>query len=76
MHLGLNICAYASGYNEATTEGLAKYFDSEASLRAQISLIDTVHLNNKKMQAVAAQKYTWKAVVAAYENLCIAAANK
>jgi hypothetical protein len=25
---------------------------------------------------VAAQKYTWKAVVAAYENLCTAAANK
>jgi glycosyltransferase involved in cell wall biosynthesis len=76
MHLGLNICAYTSGYNEATTEGLAQYFDSEASLRAQISITDAVHLNNKKMQAVAAQKYTWKAVVAAYENLCTAAANK
>ena len=76
MHLGLNICAYASGYNEATTEGLAQYFDSEASLRAQISITDAVHLNNKKMHAVVAQKYTWKAVVAAYENLCTAAANK
>jgi glycosyltransferase involved in cell wall biosynthesis len=76
MHLGLNICAYASGYNEATTEGLVQYFNSEASLRAQISITDAVHLNNKKMQAVAAQKYTWKAVVAAYENLCKAAANK
>ncbi|MBU6263118.1 MAG: DUF1972 domain-containing protein [Bacteroidetes bacterium] len=70
MHLGLSICAYASGYNEATTHGLAQYFTSEASLMAQINLADTVHLNSKKMQEIAVQKYTWKAVVAAYEALC------
>jgi glycosyltransferase involved in cell wall biosynthesis len=72
MHLGLSICAYASGYNEATTNGLAQYFNSEASLRAQINLVDTVHLNNKKMQDMAAQKYTWIAVTAAYQELCAA----
>lgn len=76
MHLGLSICAYASGYNEATTHGLAQYFKDEASLREQINLVDTVHLNSKKMQEIAAQKYTWKGVVAAYEALCLAVVKK
>lgn len=71
MHLGLNIFAYTSGYNEITTQGLAKYFNSDIEL---LELVE--HFNDKqpndqvvKMQRYAEQNYTWEKVSAEYKDL-------
>jgi glycosyltransferase involved in cell wall biosynthesis len=71
MHLGLNIFAFKSGYNEITTNHLAKYFDSVDSL---IQLIKSssdieINMNNAEMQAYAKEHYTWQKIVDAYRSL-------
>jgi len=71
MHLGLPIFAYASGYNEATTDGLAKYFSTATDLKNLVNTFD-LNIENKaavKMKEMATQKYTWQAVTEAYNNV-------
>lgn len=71
MHLGLPIFAYASGYNEATTEGLAKYFSTATDLKNLVNTFDvTIEYNAAvKMKEIATQKFTWQAVTEAYNNV-------
>ncbi|MCX6335957.1 MAG: DUF1972 domain-containing protein [Bacteroidetes bacterium] len=71
MHLGLPIFAYASGYNEATTDGLAKYFSTATDLKNLVNTFDVTNENLAvlKMKDMATQKYTWQAVAEAYNNV-------
>jgi glycosyltransferase involved in cell wall biosynthesis len=71
MFLGLNIFAYKSGYNEITTDHLAKYFDSVDSL---IELIQSFSefdqtMNGRAMYDYALQNYTWKQIAGNYKDL-------
>ena len=71
MHLGLNIFAFKSGYNEITTHHLAKYFDSVDSLVELIHLFNESDLNAdmQAMQEYAKQHYTWQGVSDKYRDL-------
>jgi glycosyltransferase involved in cell wall biosynthesis len=71
MHLTLPIFAYASGYNETTTEGYAQYFSTIADLKNLVNVFDSKkeHLAALKMKEIATQKYTWQAVTNAYNNV-------
>ena len=71
MHLGLPIFAYASGYNEATTTGLAKYFNNATELKNLVNTFDVTNENIAalKMKQMAIEKYSWQVVTAAYNNV-------
>ena len=71
MHLGLPIFAFASGYNESTTQGHASYFSSVEDLK---NLLETVPFEIElagalKMNEIATQKYTWQAITKAYNKI-------
>ena len=73
MHLGLNIFAYKSGYNEITTHQLAIYFDSVDSLVEQILLfkeLDQVD-NRQSMRDYAMHNYTWQQIADKYRELFV-----
>jgi glycosyltransferase involved in cell wall biosynthesis len=71
MHLGLNILAFKSGYNELTTGHLANYFKTVEELLEMVLNFRNEHNNmgNKKMQLMAKQYYTWERIAASYEKL-------
>ena len=71
MHLGLNILAFKSGYNEITTHHLTQYFDSVDSLVELIYSFNEsdVNFNKEAMQEYAKQHYTWQAVSDKYRDL-------
>jgi glycosyltransferase involved in cell wall biosynthesis len=73
MYLGLPIFAFASGYNEYTTENRAIYFDSSASL---LNLIDTrINLDlvemGKNLKQIADKSYRWKTIAEKYRELIL-----
>ena len=71
MHLGLNIFAFKSGYNEITTHHLAQYFDSVDSLVELIHSFNEsdANINNEAMQEYAKLHYTWQGVSDKYRDL-------
>jgi glycosyltransferase involved in cell wall biosynthesis len=71
MHLGLNIFAYASGYNEITTNYLACYFNNSDGLVEMIEKSNEFDSKEKtcSMQLFAKEHYTWAKVASAYSAL-------
>jgi glycosyltransferase involved in cell wall biosynthesis len=71
MHLGVPIFAYASGYNEATTAGLAKYFSTATGLKKLVNDFNVADesLAALKMKEMATEKYTWQLVTQAYNKV-------
>jgi glycosyltransferase involved in cell wall biosynthesis len=71
MHLGLNIFAYQSGYNEITTNHLANYFKTDEELSGLVNNFSEQDFQERgnKMQFYAKQHYTWSKVAEAYKEL-------
>lgn len=73
MYLGLPIFAFASGYNEYTTENKAIYFDSKASLLALIQQyreLDLLGMGNE-LKVIADRSYRWKNIADQYKKLIL-----
>ena len=73
MYLELPIFAFASGYNEYTTENKAIYFDSRESLTALIQSRkkhDLVALA-KNLKLIAEKSYRWKSIAEKYKKLIL-----
>lgn len=73
MYLGLPIFAFASGYNEYTTENKAIYFDSKESLT---QLIETRKGNDlegmsKNLKQIADKSYRWKTIAERYREVIL-----
>lgn len=71
MYLGLPVFAYASGYNEYTTENKALYFSDSGELMTLIQNYKQLDLKNigQEMEAIANRLYLWKIVVSQYKAL-------
>jgi glycosyltransferase involved in cell wall biosynthesis len=71
MHLGLNIFAYQSGYNEITTNHMANYFSSEEELVRLIenSAFGYSQGTANKIKQFAVENYTWNKVAESYKKL-------
>jgi hypothetical protein len=73
MYLELPIFAFASGYNEYTTENKAVYFDSRESLIALIrgrKGYDLATLG-KNLKLIADKSYRWKTIAEKYKKLIL-----
>lgn len=72
MHLELPILAFASGFNEYTTEGKALYFKDVNSLHELLLQINDLKLLElgENMLEIAKRRYTWKRVAENYKK-CI-----
>ena len=73
MYLGLPIFAFASGYNEYTTENKAIYFEDAEQLAA---LIKVYHLLNlpalgKEMKEIAEISYRWNNIANKYREVFV-----
>ncbi|MFS4455315.1 DUF1972 domain-containing protein [Maribacter sp. 2304DJ31-5] len=73
MYLGLPIVAFDVDYNRYTTSGQALYFrtgqDLEKILDDEVLTIGRLNDIAKQMRKEAVQKYTWKFISNAYDNL-------
>ena len=71
MNLGLPIFAFSSGFNEYTTHGEAKYFNSSDELKKLINNIDKQELVDmgNQMKKIALKNYTWLRISEKYEKL-------
>ena len=71
MYLGLPVFAYASGYNEYTTENKALYFSDSGELMTLIQNYKQLDLKNigQEMEAIANRLYLWKIVASQYKTL-------
>jgi len=73
MYLGLPIFAFASGYNEYTTENKAIYFDSRVSLSNLILArmkLDLVEMG-KNLKQIADKSYRWKTIAEKYREIIL-----
>jgi glycosyltransferase involved in cell wall biosynthesis len=73
MYLGLPVFAYASGYNEYTTENKALYFNNLQELIHLISNYKEVDLKavGDELETIANKKYRWKIVAEKYKELIL-----
>lgn len=71
MYLGLPIFAFASGYNEHTTENKAVYFKSANELSELISKYKNIDLDSfgKEMQEIAQRSYRWGLITDKYKEV-------
>jgi hypothetical protein len=72
MGLGLPIAAWDCGFNRATTDNAAAYFDSADSLRALIPVLTDPRLAHgmaAELSAIARRRYRWRDVTQAYFDL-------
>jgi glycosyltransferase involved in cell wall biosynthesis len=71
MHLQLPIFAYASGYNEETTEHRAVYFKDESDLEQKLKERDNYNLEKMGMELkkIADRRYVWKTIVQKYKEI-------
>ncbi len=71
MHLELPILAFASGFNEYTTEGRALYFKDVNSLHELLLQINDQKLLElgENMLEIAKRRYTWKRIAENYKNV-------
>lgn len=73
MYLGLPIFAFASGYNEYTTENQAIYFDSTEMLsqliedRKDLNLVEMA----KNLKQIADQSYRWENIAKKYREVIL-----
>jgi glycosyltransferase involved in cell wall biosynthesis len=73
MFLALPIFAFASGYNENTTENKALYFDSKESLLGLIHTRMDLNLDqiSKNLKEIADRAYRWKTIAEKYKKLIL-----
>ena len=73
MYLGLPVFAFASGYNEYTTEYNALYFKDLAGLERLIETRDEEELKlmGSRLEPIARKLYLWKFVARAYKGLIL-----
>ncbi|MFZ9301603.1 MAG: DUF1972 domain-containing protein, partial [Chitinophagaceae bacterium] len=78
MHLGLNIFAYQSGYNEITTNHMVSYFSSEEELAQLIenNSVNYAEENAMKLKQFATEHYTWNKVAESYKDLILKVYNQ
>jgi glycosyltransferase involved in cell wall biosynthesis len=72
MGFGLPVAAWDCGFNRATTDNAAAYFDSPDALRALIPVLSDprlAHGMGAEMRAIARRRYRWADVTAAYFDL-------
>ncbi len=71
MYLGLPIFAFASGYNEYTTENKAIYFKDVEQLAALIKDYDLLNLlaMGKEMKQIAETSYRWNNIASKYKEV-------
>jgi glycosyltransferase involved in cell wall biosynthesis len=77
MHLGLPVFAFASGYNEYTTQYKAVYFHNKEEL---INLINNCHLFNLKkigndLKQIAERNYVWSFIAGKYKEVIFKTSN-
>lgn len=73
MYLGLPIFAFASGYNEYTTENQAIYFDSSETLSRLIAIRKEVDLDGmgKNLKLIADKSYRWETIAEKYKEVIL-----
>jgi glycosyltransferase involved in cell wall biosynthesis len=72
MGFGLPIAAWNCGFNRATTENVAAYFESPESLRALIPVLSDprrAEAMGAELREIARRRYRWRDVTAAYFDL-------
>jgi glycosyltransferase involved in cell wall biosynthesis len=71
MYLGLPVFAFASGYNEFTTENNAVYFKDEKDLSQKLLAMNDHDLSEmgKELKKIAETRYTWDKIASEYKNL-------
>ncbi len=71
MHFGVPVAAFDCSFNRYTTDGKAWYFASAEQLAALLPSVNTeaAKKNGANMLALAGERYTWKAIGAAYFKL-------
>lgn len=73
MFLGLPIIAFASGYNEHTTDNKALYFHNEQELLQILKNFTSINLQEigKEMERIAKEKYIWKNIASQYKKIIL-----
>ncbi|WP_080903455.1 DUF1972 domain-containing protein [Parabacteroides sp. Marseille-P3160] len=73
MYLGLPVIAYASGYNEYTTQNDAIYFKDKDTLAAIIDQIDSFNLKmiGEKLEKTAREYYRWSEIALKYKRIIL-----
>lgn len=71
MYLGLPVFAYASGYNENTTQNQALYFHNKQELSKLINNFYTINLDGlgEKLKEIAERSYLWSVIANKYKTL-------
>lgn len=73
MYLGLPVFAYASGYNEYTSENKAVYFHNARELTDLVRHhkgLDLARMG-KELESIAHKKYRWKIIAESYKELIL-----
>ena len=73
MFLSLPVIAFASGYNEYTTDNKALYFNNESELHTIINQIRSLDLTEigYQLQKVAKEKYIWAKIAQQYKEIIL-----
>jgi len=73
MYLGLPVFAYASGYNEYTTDNKAIYFKNAEELSGQVSEFKNYPLVQigKDLKEYASKHYIWKDIATEYKKVML-----
>lgn len=71
MYLSLPVIAFASGYNEYTTENKAVYFSDEEQLTEIVKNYKTINRAEigAKLKKIADEKYRWKHIADQYKQM-------
>lgn len=71
MYLGLPIFAFASGYNEYTTENRAIYFRNEEQLTKMVNNYKSLNLSamGNEMKSIAEISYKWDGIASKYKEV-------
>ena len=69
MWSGRDIIAFSNGFNEATTDYQAAYFEDELALTAILADRCRVDGNGSQMRKIAERQYTWDSVSEDYEDV-------
>jgi glycosyltransferase involved in cell wall biosynthesis len=71
MHFGIPILAHGCAFNRHSTEGKARYFESEAELAEQLRNLnpEVAGQIGDNMREIAQRKYTWDQIGKAYFEL-------
>ncbi|HXL55354.1 MAG TPA: DUF1972 domain-containing protein [Chitinophagaceae bacterium] len=73
MYLGLPVFAFASGYNEYTTQNQALYFHNKEQLINLINNLNNIDLKEmgKKLKEIAERSYLWSTIANKYKEVIL-----